>query len=122
MLMKVLIVEDSSVVRKVLRNLLRNTEGLAIGAECRSASSAIAAIRQNPPDIILLDIQLNAGTGMDVLNMVAADYPAIKVIVATNFTEDVYRSHYLKAGAYAFFDKSMELPSLQNCVEQLISN
>lgn len=114
MLINVLVVDESSVVRRVLRNLLRNIEGLFIAAECRSAPSAISWIERNPPDVVLLDIPLSVGTGMDVLNMVVEKYPQIKVFIVTNLTDDIYRMHYLNAGAQGFFDKSLELPLLQN--------
>ena len=62
--MKMIIAEDFEVVRSVLRNLLSQINGVALTGEFASAESAIAGVRDNPPDAVLLDIQINSGSGM----------------------------------------------------------
>lgn len=120
--MNMMIVEDSDVVRAVLRDLLAQVNGVKVTGEFISAASAIAACRCDPPDAMLLDIQLNSGNGMDVLNVVHSNYPAMKVFVVTNHTDDVYRVRYLRAGAYGFFDKSRELGILRTHLQKLSAN
>ncbi len=120
--MKMMIVEDSEVVRGVLRNLLSQVNGVALTGEFANAESAIAGVRDNPPDAMLLDIQLNAGNGMDVLHVVAQECPDTQVFVVTNHIDEVYRARYLRAGACAFFDKSRELGLLRRHLQKLSSN
>ena len=67
MVIKVLIVEDSRIVRKVLNDMLRNVGQMSLLNECDSATGAIAALRRDPPDVILLDIQLSEGSGLEIL-------------------------------------------------------
>ena len=117
--MKMMIVEDSEVVRGVLRNLLSQVDGVVLTGEFASADTAIAGVRDNPPDALLLDIQLNAGNGMDVLKMVSHECPAVQVFVVTNHIDEVYRARYLRAGASAFFDKSRELGLLRRQLQKL---
>ena len=117
--MKVMVIEDSDIVRIVFHNLLAQVRGASVTGEFDTASSAIRALEHGPPDAILLDIQLRAGNGMDVLKVVATDYPDIKVFVVTNFTDELYRRRYLDAGAAGFFDKSRDLAVLRTSLQTL---
>jgi DNA-binding NarL/FixJ family response regulator len=120
-MLKVILVEDSVVMRNVFRTLLAGVSGLSLAGEFCSASAAIAGVRRDPPDILLLDIQLRSGNGMDVLRIVAAEYSETKVIVVTNFADPVYRRHYSNAGAHGFYDKSRELNALRFWLENLVA-
>ncbi|MEN3295802.1 MAG: hypothetical protein V7642_5055 [Burkholderiales bacterium] len=115
----VMVVEDSDIVREVMRLFLADIAGLYVIGEFCCAPTAIEGIRHDPPDVLLLDIQLHAGNGMDVLKMVSVEHPATKVIVVTNYADAVYRRHYTDAGAYGFYDKCRELNALRCGLEKL---
>lgn len=117
--MKVMIIEDSDIVRIVFQNLLAQVRGASVCSEFDSAASAIRALASDSPDAILLDIQLRSGNGMEVLKAVTANHPHIKVLVVTNFTDDLYRRRYLEAGAWGFFDKSRDLALLRSSLQTL---
>ena len=117
--MKVMVIEDSNIVRIVFHNLLAQVRGASVIGEFDTAASAIRALDHDSPDAILLDIQLRSGNGMDVLKVVAADHPQVKVFVVTNFTDELYRRRYLDAGAAGFFDKSRDLAALRNHLQTL---
>jgi DNA-binding NarL/FixJ family response regulator len=114
-----MVVEDSDIMREVMRHFLAYIPGLLVTGEFCCAPTAIEGIRLNPPDVLLLDIQLHAGNGMDVLNLMSAEYAAAKVIVVTNYADAVYRRHYIDAGAYGFYDKCRELDALRCSLEKL---
>jgi DNA-binding NarL/FixJ family response regulator len=114
-----MVIEDSDIVRVVFHNLLAQVRGASVSGEFDTAASAIRALAQSSPDAILLDIQLRAGNGMEVLKVVAAEYPQVKVFVVTNFTDDLYRKRYMEAGAYGFFDKSRDLAALRHSLQTL---
>lgn len=117
--MKVMVIEDSDIVRIVFQNLLAQVRGASVAGEFDTASSAIRALEHTVPDAILLDIQLRSGNGMEVLKVVASEHPEIKVFVVTNFTDELYRKRYLDAGASGFFDKSRDLAALRNTLQTL---
>ncbi|MBI3145422.1 MAG: response regulator transcription factor [Pseudogulbenkiania sp.] len=125
---RLFVVEDSDVVRALWRTVVANIPGLSLAGEFNCASTAIAAIRRAPPDVVLLDIHLSEGDGMEVLRVIAAEYPMTKVIVVSNCadqthrryateypmtevivvsncTDLTHRRYCTKAGAYAFYDK-----------------
>ena len=120
--MKVMIIEDSDIVRIVFQNLLAQVRGAEVCGEFDSAASAIRELANDTakaPDAILLDIQLRSGNGMEVLKAVTANHPHIKVLVVTNFTDELYRTRYLEAGAWGFFDKSRDLALLRSSLQAL---
>lgn len=100
----------------MLREMLANVEGADVVGEFASPGPAIASIRSNPPDVVVLDIQLVNGSGLEVLRAVGANHPDTKVLVFTNYAEDVYRRRCLEAGAHAFYDKKSDLQALRQCL------
>ena len=107
-MLSVVLVEDSAVVRERLVDLLDDEPGVDIVGEYADAQSAIDGIASANPDVVLLDIKLGAGSGMQVLNFITQHAPRVKVIVLSNYAEPQYRSRYLAAGALEVLDKSNE--------------
>jgi len=118
-MLRVIVVEGSPCVRAVWRMMFAEIEALSIAGEFSSASAAIDAIRHEAPDLVLLDIRLVEGSGMDVMRVVTTGYPLTKVIVVSNFVDPIFRRYYTQAGAYAFFDKSHDLAAVRRMVVSL---
>lgn len=114
-----MIVEDSHAVRAVWRRMVAGISGLLVASDFSCVSKAIDGMHADPPEIILLDIEINGESGMAVLREAAERYPSTKVIVVTNYADAVYRKHYLDAGAHAFFDKSHDIKKLHETLDKL---
>jgi DNA-binding NarL/FixJ family response regulator len=110
-----LMVEDSALVRGRLIPMLAAFSGVRVVAFVDSASAALAWLRDNRCDLILLDLALRGGSGvvlLDALERVPArDGPVPRRIVLTNHANDAVRRHCEALGA-AVFDKSIELDEL----------
>lgn len=111
--MRVFLVEDSPLLRERLEKMLAAIPGAENVGHAPSADSAIAGIEATRPDVVVLDIQLERGTGFDVLRAVRPKQPQIAFYVLTNFAHDGYRRMAEKLGARGFFDKSKEIEALQ---------
>jgi len=72
------------------------------------AAGATVEIRRLRPDVVLLDMQLLEGSGMDVLKALRHDDHPPMIVVLTNHADPVSRERSLKEGARYFFDKSTE--------------
>ena len=116
--MTVMIVENSGVMQQVWRDMLDSIAALTLIGIYSGAPAAIAGLRRMPPDIVLLDIQLDEGSGIDVLRVLAAEQPDAKVIVVTSENDAVYRRYYTNAGAYAFYGKN-ELGAIHHTLASL---
>ena len=105
---KVFVVEDSLEVRKRLVAMLATVPGVNVVGEADSVRAAAAGVLATAVDVILLDLQLLDGTGLDVLLQVKPVRPDIRVIVLSNLAGPQYREASLAAGADVFLDKSHE--------------
>jgi two-component system response regulator DevR len=117
--MRIFLVDDSVLIRERMRRMLQDVEGIEIAGETGDAHEAIGVIPRVRPDVILLDIHLLGGSGIDVLNALKKDGHGHGpvVIVLTNYAYPQYRDKCLQAGADYFFVKSTEfdmvIPTLQ---------
>jgi DNA-binding NarL/FixJ family response regulator len=113
---KVFLVEDSPLLRERVQAILASIPGAESVGHAASARAAIAAIQSARPDIVVLDIQLEEGSGFDVLRAVRASLPGVRFYVLTNFANDAYRRKAESLGAQGFFDKSHEFERLREAL------
>ncbi len=104
---RILIVDDHPVVRQGLRSLLSNHPDLQIIAEAGHAQQALAAVKQENPDIVLLDIRLPGMTGIEVARQMRREYPHIRIIMLTSYDDDEYLIGATQAEAQAYLLKSV---------------
>jgi DNA-binding NarL/FixJ family response regulator len=105
---RVFVAEDAPEVRKRLVAMLRLIPGVAIVGEAASVREAIDGTLTSAADVLLLDLQLADGSGLDVLAAVKLQRPTLRAIVLSNFTTQQFRQASLAAGSDVFLDKSQE--------------
>lgn len=110
--MKVFIVEDAPEVRRRLHALLRSVPGVEVVGDAASVREAIDGVLATPVDVILLDLQLTDGSGLEVLAAVKPQRPGIRVIVLSNLATPQHRAASLNAGAEIFLDKTHDFGRL----------
>jgi DNA-binding NarL/FixJ family response regulator len=106
--MRVFVSDDSPEIRKRLVAMLRTVPGISVVGEAESVQAAISGVLGSACDVLLLDLQLADGSGLDVLSSLKVKRPALRVIVLTNFATAQHRQASLAAGADVFLDKSHE--------------
>jgi len=106
--MKVLIADDSEIVRERLAYLLGDVEGLEIVGQAEDAVEAEDLAGELKPDVAILDVRMPRGSGVDVLRSIKRDNPGATVIILTNFVDPEARQLCMAQGADYFFDKSIE--------------
>ena len=106
--MKILLVEDSRILRERLRALIGAIRGAIVVAEADAEADARERIDACRPDVVVLDLRLRAGSGLSVLEYLKASHPDVIVIVLTNYGHAEYRAKCLNLGADYFFDKSLD--------------
>ena len=114
-------VEDCVEVRARISRELALIDGIELVGCAECAAEAIACIRQICPDIVVLDLQLREGAGLDILRELGHDARPPLMIVLTNQCDATSRERSLKAGARHYFDKSTEFQEFLACLKQLVS-
>lgn len=110
--MKVLIADDSRIVRDRLSNLLGDVDGVQVVGEAIDAAQAKNLARMLKPDIAILDVRMPQGNGVEVLRDIKRTNPASRVIMLTNFVDSASRKVCFDQGADYFFDKSIEFEKI----------
>ena len=119
--MNVFIVEDSKLIRGHLEAMLSEIPGVAVAGHAVDESGAIERIKALLPNVVILDIRLQTGSGFDVLKYVKEHHAAIKVMVLTNHTDEYYVTRCMNAGADYFFDKSYQFMLVRAALWQLMN-
>ena len=118
--MKVFVVDDSTIIRERLRRMLADELDIETIGETGDAHQAIDAIRSQMPDVVLLDIQLLGGNGIEVLEQVKLSQPSPAAIILTDYPYPEYRERCLAAGADYFLVKSTEFDQVIPALNELI--
>ena len=114
-IVKVFLVEDSTLIRERVTGLLQRGD-LAVVGHARTPQGAIDGILASHPCVVVLDVQLEGGTGLQVLRAVRQAAPDIAFVVFSGNSDKAYRKLYLGAGAEIFLDKSTQSDQLVQAV------
>jgi len=118
--MRILIADDSEVFVQRLLRALGEIGGVEIVAQARTGTEAMQAVRNLNPEVMILDIRMPQGSGIDVLEGMKRERLAPITIVLTNFAYPQYRKKCLQLGARFFFDKSAEFGKVGEALRRLI--
>lgn len=112
---KVFLADDSQQIRERVNALLGAAHMDVIG-QAATPDTCIAGILDSHPDVVVLDVQLEGGTGLEVLKAVRSADPDVAFVVFSNNSAPAYRKRYLGEGAVRFLDKSTEFDQLAHAV------
>lgn len=112
--MNVFIVEDSEDVRGYLQSMLSGIPGVFLVGSAADEAGAVERIGKLLPDVVTLDLSLQPGSGIAVLDYIKKHHAAIKVIVLTNYVDDFYTRSCKDAGAECVFDKTFQFAKVRS--------
>ncbi|MFQ5873249.1 MAG: response regulator [Dehalococcoidia bacterium] len=114
---KVLIVDDHEVVREGLRSLLARWQGLEVVGEAGSAAAAIEEARRSTPDVVITDVRLPDGSGIEACREIRAVQPETRVIMLTSYPDEEAVFASIVAGASAYLLKQVRAQALVEAIE-----
>lgn len=103
-----LIVDDSEILQDNLKQMLSNIPDIDIIGYIKDESGAIDQVNTLLPDAVILDINLESGSGITVLRYIKKYHPGIKVMILTNYTSDYISRACKHFQADRFLDKSFQ--------------
>jgi DNA-binding NarL/FixJ family response regulator len=115
-LIKILLVDDHPVVREGLRGMLAAEEDLTVVAEAGGAAEAVAAVRAHEPDVVLMDLRMPGGDGVEATARVLAQRPAARVVVLTTYETDADILRAVEAGAAGYLLKDASRAELAQAI------
>lgn len=102
---KLLVVDDHEVIRLGLRMMLENTD-LEVAAEATSAAEALAAVEKSVPDVVLLDIRMEGGDGLNTLGRLKLDHADLPIVLFSAYDNPTYIARAVALGAAGYVLKS----------------
>jgi two-component system NarL family response regulator len=116
---RVLLVDDHSVIRMGMTTLLGLRKDLAVVAEAEDGEQAVAQYRTAQPDVVLMDVRMPKMDGVEALQAIRAEWPQARVVMLTTseFEEDIYRA--IDAGACGYIMKSAKPTELVDAITQV---
>lgn len=114
---RILLVDDHEVVRLGLRALLERHPHFEVIAEASTAREAIDRVKQYSPDVVVMDIRLPGGSGIEACEEITENYPDSKVIMLTSYAEDEMLFSAIRAGAAGYVLKQIGGEDLVKAIE-----
>jgi two-component system invasion response regulator UvrY len=119
-MIKVCVVDDHTVVREGLKRIISENSGMAVTAEAGNGLEALKIIKNEPCDVVILDITLPEKSGLDVLKELHAESPSLPILVLTMHAEDHYAVRVLRAGAAGYMTKDTAPSQLVQAIRKVI--
>jgi two-component system, NarL family, invasion response regulator UvrY len=115
--MKVLLVDDHSVVRSGLRALLTSAAEVEV-LEAATGRDALARLRQDRPDLVLLDLNLPGMGGLELLRRMLVEDKAARILVLSMHTEPLYVARAMQLGANGYLSKHASAQELLTAIRR----
>jgi DNA-binding NarL/FixJ family response regulator len=109
----VLLVEDHTLVRAGIRELLRNLDGIEVVAEASNGREALELIEKHIPNVVLMDIAMRGMNGLEVAERVIKQYPRVHVVMLSQYTDEEYVRQSLNVGANGYIPKDAATSELE---------
>lgn len=117
---KIMLVDDHEVVRMGMRALLERQDGFEVVAEAATEEGAVQEAAVSRPDIILMDIRLAGGSGINACQQIMAAQPDIKIIILTSYAEDELLFSAIRAGAISYVLKQADSRELLRAIHAAV--
>lgn len=115
-MINVMLVDDHALVRTGIRRLLGDVNGIEVVAEAGSGEQAISQVRQQQPDVILMDISMPGIGGLEATRKISRTLPDVKIIAVTIHDDDPFPARLLEAGASGYLTKGCDVKQIVNAI------
>ncbi len=120
-MIRVLIVDDHTILRRGLSQIIAETDDMEVGGEAESGAQAVKLARAENFDVVLLDISMPDRNGMDTLKQLKKEKPKLAVLMLSMHPEEHYAMRALKAGASGYLTKQSAPALLVTAIRQVAS-
>ncbi len=120
-MIKVLIADDQELMRQSLKMILGGVEDFEVTDAVSNGTDVIRSIRENKPDVILMDVRMPKMDGVVCTKIIKENEPDIKIIILTTFDDDEYVFNAIKNGASGYLLKGVSFEELIEAIRKVHS-
>ncbi|MCJ7726845.1 MAG: response regulator transcription factor [Acidimicrobiia bacterium] len=117
--LRIVLVDDHEVVREGLRALLDAAEGIDVVGEAGTVADAVRRVGYESPDVVVLDVRLPDGSGIEACREIRARWPEVRVLMLTSFADDEALFSSIMAGASGYVLKQIKGSDLISSVQRV---
>ena len=114
---RVLLVDDESLVRRILKQILSAYQDLELVGEAANGEEAISAVERLQPDVVVMDIRMPGYDGIAAVRAIREKYPRAKIIGLSEYAQSYNIDAMERAGALGVYLKSMALEDLYPAIK-----
>jgi DNA-binding NarL/FixJ family response regulator len=114
--LRVLLVDDHEVVRRGLRALLEAQDGIEVVGEVDTAADVVRQVGFNSPDVVVMDVRLPDGSGVEATRKVRQRFPDVAVLILSSFADEEALMSSIEAGASGYLLKRIDTEAIVNAV------
>jgi len=118
---KILLVDDHPLVREWLTNLINQQPDMAVCGEAEDSSHALSIIARAQPDLVVVDLSLKAGSGIELIKDLKELHPGLVVLVLSMHDESLYAERALRAGARGYVMKREVTKNIITAIRQVLA-
>jgi len=118
---RIFIVDDHPLVREGLTLRISNQPGMSICGEADGEEEAYAAIMEASPDLVIIDLTLQGGHGLELIKRLKGRCPNLKMLVVSGHNESLYAERCLRAGALGYLNKQESSTKLLDAIRTCLS-
>ena len=117
----VLIVDDHPIVRQGLAQLINQEHDLVVCGQAEDAHEAIRAVRENEPDMVIVDISLKDTSGVELIKDLQVQHPELPILTLSMHDEAVYGERALRAGARGYIMKQEAIEKVVTAIRRVLA-
>lgn len=117
--LRVIVVDDHSLVRAGIRALLTDIAGVDVVAEASDGRQALELIKNHRPDLVLMDISMSGMNGLETTTRVTKEFPEVRVLILSMHTHKEYVIQAIRSGARGYMIKDSGRDDLQRALETI---
>lgn len=115
--LRIVLIDDHQLFREGVKRILSMEENFEVVAEGSDGNEVIDLVRQNQPDVVLMDINMPQVNGMEATKSLVETFPNVKVLILSIHDDESYVTHVLKTGASGYLLKEMDTDALIEAVK-----
>src|SRR5690625_1840990 len=121
-MIRVVVVDDHEIVRKGLIAFLQTDPAIDVIGEAGSGQEGEKVVKNMQPDVVLMDLMMENGTGIDATKAIIAQYPQIRIIILTSYYDDEQVFPAIEAGAFSCIFKTSSASEIATAIKKAANN
>lgn len=118
---RILLVDDHAIVREGFTEVINGQPDLQVCGEADSAPAAMKAVEQLEPDLVVVDLSLQGGSGLDLIKNLKVLHPILPILVLSMHDESLYAERALRAGALGYVMKRQDSATLLHAIHDVLN-